>query len=69
MNMTMLARFLENPTAERLARIHLHFLWQGLFVGDPRLAAACGACGGLRPARDTSVTGDPAGSAGGSAPS
>jgi WD40 repeat protein/beta-lactamase regulating signal transducer with metallopeptidase domain len=31
--MTMLARFMESPTAERLARAHLHFLWQGLVVG------------------------------------
>ena len=33
MTMTMLARLLESPTAERLARAHLHFLWQGLVVG------------------------------------
>ena len=25
-------RFLENPPAQRLARVHLHFLWQGLVV-------------------------------------
>ncbi len=31
--MTMLARFMESPMAERLARAHLHFLWQGLAVG------------------------------------
>ena len=30
--MTTLARLLQNPTAERLARAHLHFLWQGLIV-------------------------------------
>ncbi len=33
MKMTMLARLLESPTAERLARAHLHFLWEGLVVG------------------------------------
>ena len=31
--MTMLVRLLANPTAERIARAHLHFLWQGLVVG------------------------------------
>jgi WD40 repeat protein/beta-lactamase regulating signal transducer with metallopeptidase domain len=31
--MTMLARLLASPTAERLARAHLHFLWQGLVAG------------------------------------
>ena len=30
--MTTLARLLQNPAAERLARAHLHFLWQGLIV-------------------------------------
>jgi WD40 repeat protein/beta-lactamase regulating signal transducer with metallopeptidase domain len=30
--MTTLIRFLESPTAQRLARVHLHFLWQGLIV-------------------------------------
>jgi hypothetical protein len=30
--MTTLRQLLENPTAERLARVHLHFLWQGLVV-------------------------------------
>ncbi|HZW33235.1 MAG TPA: M56 family metallopeptidase [Isosphaeraceae bacterium] len=33
MTMTMLARLLESPTAQRLARAHLHFLWQGLVAG------------------------------------
>ena len=31
--MTTLARLMESPMAERLARAHLHFLWQGLVVG------------------------------------
>ena len=30
--MTTLNRLLENPAAERLAHVHLHFLWQGLVV-------------------------------------
>jgi hypothetical protein len=30
--MTTLIRFLESPAAQRLARVHLHFLWQGLIV-------------------------------------
>ncbi len=30
--MTTLERLLENPAAERLALVHLHFLWQGLIV-------------------------------------
>jgi len=31
--MSMLARLLESPLAERLARAHLHFLWQVLVAG------------------------------------
>ena len=30
--MTMVARLLDNPVAQRFARVHLHFLWQGLIV-------------------------------------
>ncbi len=31
--MNMLAQLLESPAAERLARVHLQFFWQGLIVG------------------------------------
>ena len=60
MTMIMVTRLLENPAAQRLARVHLHFLWQGLVVGDRRLVAARGLAAGLGQ-HALRVAGDPAG--------
>ena len=51
--MTMLIRFLENPTAATTRPYTLAFSLAGPGRGDRRLAATRGACGGLRPTRVT----------------